>query len=396
MSSTHSSGKANASWDHFIKGLKILAARQIVQSGEIKQAFIHFVEYYERQSADSRLGIQSSLQKHLPSIYTTVIYALDQASNQSGEDKQRWFAWLRSRLLINPPYDVTLVQNDISMYQDLESLRNSIHRDISNTFQEDKDRQNAINTAAWCRENDIRLVCGRFSRAFYIDGMLMGSAKRLPSSSLKTAITAITRLLSAPVKGINAPLYLGAELQSLENLLAKVSFSLAEINGILERLKKALSSMESKLTLQAEKQFQGQWKPLKQSLSTINQFTLSLREKISQLEEKLQQAPKKDPALLVFFQRLTNTGAINIGLLNEKKDPFFSEDEEIQHLLRESGHHLYVTPHLQTWLRKCDDWIEALPAYASYAITPKENGGVPDFRLGPKGVSGRDVSPACG
>ena len=77
---------------------------------------------------------------------------------------------------------------------------------------------------------------------------------------------------------------------------------------------------------------------------------------------------------MVFFQRLFPLDALNMGIVNELEDPFFGEDDEVHELIRECGHRMYVTPNLRAWLQHCDDWIEALPAYATYEIIPGEGG----------------------
>ncbi|RKY57499.1 MAG: hypothetical protein DRP95_06930, partial [Candidatus Latescibacterota bacterium] len=100
----------------------------------------------------------------------------------------------------------------------------------------------------------------------------------------------------------------------------------------------------------------------------------ALMEAVSRVETAAASAPKRYPAFMVFFQRIFPIDALNMGIVNELLDPFFGEDPEVHRLIRESGPRLYVTPHLKAWLRHCDDWVEALPAYATYQIVPKDGG----------------------
>jgi hypothetical protein len=92
---------------------------------------------------------------------------------------------------------------------------------------------------------------------------------------------------------------------------------------------------------------------------------------ISEVEASYLLAPKNEPVFLIFLQRIHPLDAIYMGTLNQLVDPFFGEDEEVHELIRGCGHIMYTTANLRGWLRKCDDWIEALPAYAEYEIIPQ-------------------------
>ncbi|GAG96344.1 unnamed protein product, partial [marine sediment metagenome] len=47
---------------------------------------------------------------------------------------------------------------------------------------------------------------------------------------------------------------------------------------------------------------------------------------------------------------------------------------EVIKLIEKSSSSIYTSANLKAWLRKCDDWVEALPAYAAYQIVPSESG----------------------
>ena len=95
---------------------------------------------------------------------------------------------------------------------------------------------------------------------------------------------------------------------------------------------------------------------------------------ISEFEISCLTVVKEEPVYLIFLQRIHPLDAINMGALNQLQDPFFGGDEEVHELIRGCGHTMYTTANLRGWLRKCDDWIEALPAYAAYEIKETESG----------------------
>ncbi len=340
-----------------------------------KATLLAGLNYFERLDETRQVNLVKKLQQSDVDPGNFMASFLKEGQNQTEKEKIRLVSWLRMRNLVQIPYNSSNVRNDIVQYNDLASLRTAIQKDIQDSFDHSIDQENAFRVSDWCREKDIRLVCGRFSRAFYIDGMLMGSAKLIPSQFIRKSIQALSREIESKDATFNLLKYLGSDNQFLQNLLGKEFISKAEIQGVLIRFRKSLLKFEKEATQNTEKTLTHDWKSLSVKLDAIHTRTMNIRARLAALEKEIAGSPIKDPAFLVFFQRITNTGAINIGIFNEKKDPFFGEDDEIHELIRESGHHSYITPHLNTWLQKCDDWIEALPAYASYQITPKDKGG---------------------
>jgi len=173
------------------------------------------------------------------------------------------------------------------------------------------------------------------------------------------------------------------ELQAIINLLSKEEVSLSLVKGTLKKFKKALRELEDSFSskmdeLQSheiqEKRESLIWDKISSVREKFLKETGEIRKRVARIELALSSAPQRDPIFMIFFQRLFEIDAIYMGLLNELKDPFFGEDEEIQKLLLGGGHNIYVTPNMKGWLRKCDDWIEALPAYASYQIIPQDGG----------------------
>jgi hypothetical protein len=281
----------------------------------------------------------------------------------------------KRRYEITLPYNRDKVREDIAGITDLTHLRQAIQRDISETYQTEIEDGNANQTAGWCGENQVRLVCGRFSRAFYLDALLLASSQLYPSDSLRTFNGKLEKAIEDPAETFHTEKYFGSEIQKLTNLTSNDFVSSAEIEGRITELRKAVKEFENDVVGKLEKKYSTDKIHFQSLLSKVRKISDAVRSALFDMEVFLKKAPGKEPVFIVFFQRLTETGAINVGLLNELKDPFFSEDIALQSLLEKAGHNFYITPQMKSWLRKCDDWVEALPAYASYTLVPKEGGG---------------------
>ena len=325
---------------------------------------------------------------------------LEDSAGKPESEKRRLASWLRSRTLIELPYNAEKVRAAIQEESDLASLRRRIYDAIRETYFEPLDTANAERVADLCHERGIRLVSGRFSRAFYIEALLLANSKVLETKHIRDEIERLEALFKKTKFDLETPILrekkvsleaLSGELQRIVNLKAEGRVSEAHCIGAIEKFKEALREFESQTMemldrVQASEssrivEARGEkgslsptWERLLHDRNEISEKINRLRRAVFDLEAAVSRSPKVDPAFLVFFQRVSGTGSINIGLLNELKDPFFSEDEEVHELIRGGGHNFYVTPNLKAWLRRCDDWIEALPAYSAYRIIPVEGG----------------------
>jgi hypothetical protein len=164
------------------------------------------------------------------------------------------------------------------------------------------------------------------------------------------------------------PDYLYTELSEIEFITEEKEISKSQIIGALKKFEKDMIDYEVKLI---QKYNEGK---LKDEIYENDRKILDdLRKSILKVKEKVEKEKGKSPVYMVFFQRIFPIDAIFMGLLNELMDPFFGEDPNVEKLLSEGGENIYVTSGMKNWLKVCDDWIEALPAYASYEIIP-ENG----------------------
>jgi len=329
------------------------------------------------------------------------LHFLEESSNKPEKEKTRLISWLRARTLVEPPYNESKVREVIAERMDLGTLRSRIYEEINRSYAETLDAANASRIADWCLENGMRHVGGRFSRALYLDGLLLAGSQVLASECLSPSIRdleALTRESSPRFQvealhewGLSVG-YLEAEVQRISDLIARPRVSRAEVERATSGLKAVMRDFgavvlekldaiqaEESAKIAAERSASGgaseTWNKILHDRHEVQTRSTEISSAISQAESALAAAPKHDAVFTVFFQRISPTGAINIGLLNELLDPFFGGDEEVHSLINESGRNVYVTPNIGAWLRKCDDWVEALPAYSRYQIIPRENGG---------------------
>lgn len=355
---------------------------------------------YEGLSPDHQRAIRTALASAKIDNDGVFLRFLEDAAHQPETEQERLIAWTCARTQIELPYSGKAVRRVmVREREDLEALRTGIFNAINETYVPEVDTANCTRIADQCQERGQRLVGGRFSRAFYIDAMLMASSGVMPGRTLAEPIEAFERAIRGVSVVFESPQMddasldaLGGEVQQILNLAGQESVSGAEIEGALEQFKKALRGFESaqlerldalqrtqSATIARQRSEHGgrsrTWNQLTADRNAVKAKVDALMEAVSVIEGAAQQLPKADPAFMVFFQRLFPLDAINMGMVNELQDPFFGEDEQVHRLIRACGHNVYVTPNLQAWLRRCDDWIEALPAYASYEIVPQGDGG---------------------
>ena len=367
---------------------------------EETDSLVKTVEFYENLEEGQVLILKRILSGRSVDAGNIFLRFLEDSAGKSEKEKRRLASWLRSRTLIELPYDAEKVRAALLEEKDLASLRRRVYNIIRETYHEPLDSANAERVADMLHEKGVRLVSGRFSRAFYIEALMLANSKVLKCKHIRPAIDSLedtfrslrfafeTEYLKKKNFGFEM---LNGEMQRIINLRAENIVPEARCEGAIEKLKKSIRDLESSIMealdsvqsaegrrIAEERRKTGGSSPTWEQISkdrdeAIRKINL-LREAISHFESAVYEAPKIDPAFIVFFQRISSTGSINIGTLNELMDPFFGEDEEVHELIREGGHNLYITPNLRAWLRKCDDWVEALPAYCAYRIVPVEGG----------------------
>ncbi len=278
--------------------------------------------------------------------------------------REKACAWLLARKTFGLPYDGDKVRRIIEKEKDLENLRNAVYQALADTYREAEDRDCSRRLSLQARRDKRRIVCGRFSRAFYIDALLLANARLVPTRGLSGLLGELKKTVAA-LRYNSA--YLAGEIQRLEKSTLEPEVSVAEVVGGLAKLKKGLLDYELELIRKSDDG------SLPAGFARVRRTLDRLRAAIRKFEDRAAALPGRSPAYMVFFQRIFPIDAIYLGLLNELAEPFFGEDPDLHKLLAGGGENIYVTPDMKDWLRVCDDWIEALPAYASYEIIP-ENG----------------------
>ncbi len=327
-----------------------------------KKRLSKYLGEYKKFSIYDRGSIKKILWKKKQTGQWFTIF-LDEGVSASPEMTKKLCAWLLARKKFGLPYDREKVKNVICAEEkNLDNLRTGIYEAIKDTYCSRLDEECAERLASLAALEHRRIVCGRFSRAFYIDALLLANAKLIPARVIKPFLEKIRRM----TKHSKVDFFpVESELQFLETLVTESEVPLARVKSGLNKLKNSIRVYEFNLIKKFEDS--GKFELAERSIFDL------MRQEIRRFEKKLSTAPSRPPAYMVFLQRIFPIDAIYMGLLNELMEPFFGEDPEIEALLADGGENIYVTADMNSWLKICDDWIEALPAYASYQIIP-ENG----------------------
>jgi len=327
-----------------------------------KNVLLDFLSHYRKFSSEQKEEIRKLFKKEKDGKY--YIAFLEKGGEKIDYvEKEKLCALLLSRKTFGIPYDEKKVRKVIEIEtEDLEALRNNIYEAIKETYNPALDKICSEKISQKAREEGKRIVCGRFSRAFYIDALLLANAKLIPSNIILPFIKNIKNKCGGIEFNSS---YIMGEIQHLENLTLKKEISIAQIKGGLKKLKDTLRDYELQLIQKFEED------EIKIDFKKIRELLDQVRFSIKKFEKQISKTPGKPPVYMVFFQRIFPIDAIYMGLLNELRDPFLGDDPKIQKLLAGGGENIYITPDMKDWLKKCDDWIEALPAYASYQIIPQ-------------------------
>ena len=383
--------------DEHINGIKTLYALGLlhefssIAGADEKAALNNAITFYENLGDDDKSALVKTLS--LPQIDSGNVFLrfLQNSAHKPQTEKDRLIAWVRSRSRIDLPYDDTDVIKALEEETDLATLRLRTYNAINDTYVHSVDTENANRIADMCSEKGMRIVAGRFSRALYLDVMLMANAKLIYTGDLRESVLKLEELvksshleLGEAVSGLPGDFSrIAGEMQTIANLIGEERISMAQIQGALLKFKKALREFETYCLERLDTGYKMQDTGIEERTSALTVYRREIRDKVEQIVQQIAgveaaylRASKKEPVFLIFLQRIFPLDAINLGTLNQLDDPFFGEDEEVHELMRGCGHIMYTTANLKGWLRKCDDWIEALPAYASYEIVPqKTNGG---------------------
>ena len=219
-----------------------------ISGADEKAALNAVITFYENLPESDRNSIDKILSQ--PKLDTGDIFLrfLQNSAHKSQAEKDRLISWVRGRSQVDLPYDDTDVIKALEEETDLAALRLRIYNSINDTYVESVDTGNANRIADVCWERGMRIVAGRFSRALYLDAMLMANAKVIDASHLRKSVDDLEKL----IKGahISAPLQtdfsrIAGEMQMIANLAAEEQVSYAQIEGAILKFKKALREFET-------------------------------------------------------------------------------------------------------------------------------------------------------
>lgn len=335
---------------------------KVLKKTEDKEELLKLLSIYEKFTIEKKEKVKNLLKKEENGDWYIEFLSYER---EPLIKKKKGCAWLIGRKIFGISYDRKRVKKIIETEKDLDQLRNKIYEVINETYDDNQDRISSQKISLRSSKEKRRIVCGRFSRAFYIDALLLSNAKLISTDGLKRYFLKIKNKIDS-LRFM--PFYLSSEINELDYLLKEKEIAKSQILSVLKKLEKDLIDYELKLT---GKYSDGKIK--KEIYEKDRQIIDNLRTDTIKFKEYLEKEKGRSPVYMIFFQRIFPIDAIFMGVLNELMDPFFGEDPHIDELLSEGGENIYVTPGMKNWLRICDDWIEALPAYASYEIIP-ENG----------------------
>ncbi len=328
---------------------------------ESKEELLKLLETYEDFSISKKEKIKNLLLKEKNGDWYIEFLSYEKEDLLK---KKKISAWLLARKTFGISYDRKRVKKIIETEKDLEQLRNRIYEVINETYDDNQDKECAYKISLRASNENRRIVCGRFSRAFYIDALLLANSQLIETKNFHDSFN---KILNKVEKLKFMPSYLYTEINEMDYLLKEKEVAKSQILGALRKFEKDIIDYELKLI---QKFNEGKLKePIYKEDREIIDF---LRKEVLKLKEKIEKEKGRPPIYMIFFQRIFPIDAIFMGVLNELMDPFFGEDPHIDQLLSEGGENIYVTAGMKNWLKICDDWIEALPAYASYEIIPED------------------------
>lgn len=297
-----------------------------------------------------------------------------------------------------PEYDRDAIAKRIKPYIDpktgrerpecRDEVQRIIHEEMSRT---NRGRESSAEEAArliaeLCLEAGITVAATRHSRAFDTAAKLLANSAVVDSALLRGAILTLETKINAPI-GFKDETENGKKLAEanddalgrvapevifLANLLLQKEISGAQITGGVSRLRKQTGLLRNQLLAAVEESGIS-------SASKITERNRALRalEEVEKLARNVvttfDNSPKRRP---IFNVELSNTfiptDSYNTYWTNEGFDSLDSPDPEMVELVREGRPQYHATPNSPGYIKYCDDWVEALPAHASYYID--ENG----------------------
>ncbi len=296
--------------------------------------------------------------------------------------RDKWVSWLIGQMRVDMPYDQTrvvrLMEEEI---EDIDEKRALINEAISSTYDLEQEGSNILRLSKWARENSMRMVAGRLSRAFGNQAQLLSVAKILADKAglLPSAKKLYKLAMEVPQLQTQA-----ARLLHLIQQTKPTPFS--QTIGALNRFEEALFAYQSKefKTMLREKDEASRRMIGRPDADMCGEVLDTIQERIRELyrlaanfRDQLEQTEKSPAAYTILMQRLHPAETINLANANLFREVHPGKEEDLRDLVRQGGHYTYSSPGLgrvpvidkkdettdTNWIIQVDDWIEAIPLF---------------------------------
>ena len=298
--------------------------------------------------------------------------------------KDQWALWLMGQELIDVPYDQQKVAELLRDREDgdIDEQRRQIDAAIRSTFDNEAEIGNIKRVSDKMREEEIMLVCGRVSRSFGNQMLLLSNAKKIKDLS---PLREITLKLEKAAKGIT-------ELSPSVNKFRNLAFGVGkEKNVFISQLKGAAWHMGRDLNdwvrqesekinkaKEAESQKHFGKRPDKHFENLTKKLyvkSMEIKRLLNEYDNTIKYADAKNSSYLILQQRLFPGETQRIAQLNYGMDAFPGKIEILKDFFRKGSALRYSTKGDATftlpngkkvtysWLTKANHWIESIPLF---------------------------------
>ncbi|MDP8243483.1 MAG: hypothetical protein P9L94_05320 [Candidatus Hinthialibacter antarcticus] len=294
--------------------------------------------------------------------------------------RDRWVTWLTGQQRIDLPYNneqVVRIMNE--PIEDVDEKRALINEAVASTYDQTLEGENIQRITSWSRENGMRLVAGRLSRAFGNQSQLLSVSKVLADKEGLLPYAKKLHQASASLRELQTQ---AARLLHLIQQQKPTPF--AQTVGALNHFEEALFAFQSKefkrmLREKDEASRRVIGRPDADAcgavLDSLQETTRSLYRLAAEFRDQLEQSKTSPAAFIVLMQRLHPAETVNLANANLLRDVHPGKEDDLRDLMRIGGHYTYSTPgsgllavdggdnEPTHWVIHVDDWIEAIPLF---------------------------------
>ncbi len=294
--------------------------------------------------------------------------------------RDRWVSWLIGQQRVDLPYNnqrVVRIMNE--PIEDVDEKRALINEAIVSTYDQSLEGGNIQRITSWSRENGMRLVAGRLSRAFGNQSQLLSASKVLADKEGLLPSAKTLHQASAPVRDLQTQ---AARLLHLIQQQKPTPF--AQTVGALNHFEEALFAFQSKefkrmLREKDEASRRVIGRPNADAcgaaLDSIQETIRTLYRLAVEFRDQLEQSKTVPAAYIILMQRFHPAETVNLANANLLRDVHPGKEDDLRDLQRIGGHYTYSSPgpgviavdggdkEPTHWVIQVDDWIEAIPLF---------------------------------